>query len=473
LLAHHYTEANAIDKALPYWHLAGRKAFRRSANLESISHLTKGLELLATLPDSLERIHHEFQLQIALGGPLVMTKGYAAPEVELAYARARELCRQVGETPQLFPVLVGLWVFYLVRSELRKAHELGSQLLHSAKLTQDPALLLEAHNTLGHTSFYCGEFSAARQHSEECLALYDVEKHHALALLYVHDPGVFSLNMAAWSLWHLGYPDQALERNHQSIRLAEQLSHPFSMAQALFNGAALHQLRREVRTTQERAERVIAVCTEQGFLFWAAAGMVLRGWAIALQGREEEGIAQILQGLRGYCSTGAQLGRPYLMSLLVEVYERVGMIQEGLTTLEEALTLVSHTGEGHHHAELYRLKGELTLQEESQKSKAKSQKSKISSPQPLAPSTQAEAEAEACFLKAIELAHQQQAKAWELRAAMSLFRLFLKQGRSAEARPFLEKAHKGFSEGYDTIDLSEAKGLLDGTRQDNGWSLAE
>jgi class 3 adenylate cyclase/predicted ATPase len=456
LLAHHYTEANLIDKAIPYWHMAGRKAFRRSANVESIRHLTKGLALLAALPDSPERVSHEFRLQIALGGPLVMTKGYAAPEVASAYTRAHELCRQIGETPQLFPVLVGLWVFYVVRSELQKAHTLGSQLLHSATTAQDPALLLEAHNTLAHSSFYRGEFGAARDHAEACRALYDIEKHRSLSLLYVHDPGVYSLNIGAWSHWHLGYPEQALARNLQSIHLAEQLAHPFSIAQAFFNGAALHQLRREVQITQERAERVIAVCADQGFAFWGAAGMVLRGWAIAFQGREEEGVTQIRQGIAGYCATGARLGRPYLTSLLVEVYARVGMIKEGLATLEDALTLAAQSGEDHHLAELYRLKGELTLQQES---KVQGPKSPVPNTTHLTSSTQGEAEA--CFFKALTIARAQHAKAWELRAAMSLLRLFLGQGRSAEARPILEKVYREFSEGFETIDLREAKDLLD------------
>jgi len=375
-----------------------------------------------------------------LGGPLVMTKGYAAQEVEQTYARAHELCERIGGTPQLFPVLVGLWFFYLVRAELQKAHDLGKQLLDLATRAQDPALLLEAHNALGHSSFYRGEFTAARQHSEQCVALYDVKKHHSLALIYVHDPGVFSLDILAWTLWHLGYADQALQRNRQAVSLAEAIAHPFGMAQSLFNAAALHQLRREAQNSQECADRDIALCTEQGFLFWAAAGVVVRGWADVVQGHGKEGIGKILQGIAGYCSTGARLGRPYFLALLAEAYERTGEVQAGLTAIEEALILVRQNGEGHHEAELYRLKGELLL-----KSDAPGSSSAVE-------------QAEKCFRKSLEVAQYQTAQAWELRAAMSLFRLL--RGR-AEARALLQKVYKQFVDGFETPDLGEARTLLE------------
>jgi predicted ATPase len=415
---------------------------RRSANVEAISHLTKGLELISGLPDSPERAQRELMLRISLGGALVMTRGYAAQEVEQTYARAQELCERIGGTPQLFPVLVGLWVFYLVRAELQKAHDLGKQLLELATKVQDTALLLEAHNTLGHSSFYRGEFAAAREHSEQCVALYDVKKHQSLALLYVHDPGVFSLDILAWTLWHLGYADQGLQRNRQALKLAETIAHPFGMAQSLFNAAALHQLRREARSAQERAERDIVLCTEQGFPFWAAAGLVVRGWAEAMQGREREGISGIVQGIGGYCATGARLGRPYFLALLAEAYEKAGEIQAGLKAVEEALTIVSQNGEGHHEAELYRLKGELLL-----KSDVRASSSRIEL-------------AENCFREALKLAQHQRAKAWELRAAMSLFRACSGRAKQAEARALLQTVHSQFTEGFETADLQEARALL-------------
>ena len=210
LLAHHYTEAGLIAQAIPYWQRAGQRAIERSANVEAISHLTKGLELLQTLPDTPERAQQELTLQIALGTPLMATKGFAAPEVERVYARALELCQQVGDTPQLFPALWGSWVFYNMRGELQTSRELAARLLSLAQSAQDAALLLEAHHALWFTSFFCGELTAARAHSEQGIALYDRQQHHSLTLLYGgHDPGVCCRDAGTLVLWLLGYPDQA------------------------------------------------------------------------------------------------------------------------------------------------------------------------------------------------------------------------------------------------------------------------
>ena len=214
LLAHHYTEAGLIEQAIPYWQQAGQRASQRSAHVEAISHLTKGLELLKTLPDTPERAQQELTLQIALGAPLQATKGFGAPEVERVYARARELCQQVGETPQLFPVLCGLWLFYTARAESQTARELGEQLLSLAQSVQDSALLLQAHHALWTTSFFLGEFALAREHAEQGMTLYDLQQHRSHAFLYGgHDPGVCGRGFEAWASWHLGYPDQALKEN--------------------------------------------------------------------------------------------------------------------------------------------------------------------------------------------------------------------------------------------------------------------
>ena len=252
-LAHHYSRSGNTQKAIEYLHLAGQQAVQRSANAEAITHLTTALELLKTLPDTPERTQQELTLQITLGLPLMATKGYAAPEVEAVYTRARELCQQVGETPQLFPVLWGLWVFYLVRAEFQTARELGEQLLSLAQSVQDPALLLEAHWVLGETLFWLGEFASAREHLEQGIALYDPQQHrsHGLSLWGV-TLGWFALSMVAWTLWFLGYPDQALKRSHEALTLAQELSHPYSLAFALVFAAVLHQFRREGQLSKSR-----------------------------------------------------------------------------------------------------------------------------------------------------------------------------------------------------------------------------
>ena len=363
LLAHHYTEASLIEQAIPYWQQAGQKAVQRSANMEAIAYLTKGLELLKILPDIPERTQQELTLQIALGVPLMATKGYAAPEVERAYARAQELCRQVGETPQLFRVLSGLWFFYLARAELQTAHELAEQLLSLAQNVQDPAFLVEAHRALGMTLWHLGEFAAAQKHCEQGIALYDAEAIREAAQklnLEVIDPWGYCRLFVALSLWLLGYPDQALKRVHEALTLARELSHSFSVGLALDVTAWIHQFRREGPATQERAEAEIAFCTEQGFILASAEGTMLRGWALVEQG-QEEGLVQIRQGLATWSATRAKMSLLYFLILLAEAYGKAGQAEEGLSTLSEALTLVNRTGERFYEAELYRLTGEMTI----------------------------------------------------------------------------------------------------------------
>ena len=204
LVAHHYTEAGLIEQAIPYWQQAGERAIQRSAYVEAISHLTKGLELLKTLPDTPERPQQELNLQTPLGPAFMATKGYAAPEVGKAYTRARELCRQVGETPQLAPVLYGLWIFHLVRAELPTAHEAAEQLLQLGQNTQDLALIMEGHHGLGQISYVMGKFASAREHLEQAIALYDSRPSSSHAIRPVQDPGVMCRGYAACSLWYLG-----------------------------------------------------------------------------------------------------------------------------------------------------------------------------------------------------------------------------------------------------------------------------
>jgi predicted ATPase len=361
-LAHHYSRSSNTQKAVEYLQRAGQQAVQRSAHAEAISHLTTALEFLQTLPDTPARTQHELTVQIALGVPRMVTKGPAAPEVEAAYVRARALCQQVGETPQLFPVLRGLWGFYNVRGELQTAHELAEQLLRLAQRVHDPALLVEAHNVLGDTLFQLGEFAAAREHSEQSLALYDAQQRHALAFLYGYDPRVFCLARVALSLWVLGYPDQALKRSQEALTLAQELSHLPSLGFALGFAGLLLQYRREGQAAQERAEALITLSGEQGFAFQLALGTIMRGYSLAEQGQREEGIVQMRQGQAALRATGAKLGQSTRLAMLAEAYGKVGQAEEGLTLLAEAMAVVQENGERRQEAELYRLKGQLTLQ---------------------------------------------------------------------------------------------------------------
>ncbi|HEV8717847.1 MAG TPA: adenylate/guanylate cyclase domain-containing protein, partial [Candidatus Binatia bacterium] len=363
-LAHHYSRSgNTTEKAVEYLGLAGQQAVQHSAYAEAIGHLTTALELLKALPDTSERMQHELMLQITLGPALIATKGYAALEVEKVYTRARELCQQMGETPQLFSVLRGMWVFYLVLGKFQAAHKLGELLLNLAQSVQDPALLLEAHWTLGNTLFLLGELIPARGHLEQGIALYAPQQHRSHAVRYGQDPGVVSLGFAAWLLWLLGYPDQALKRNNEALALAQELSHPYSLGFALVFAAWFYHLCWDGQTVQERAEAVIALSTEHGFPAWMAWGTILRGWALAAQGQGEEGIAQVHQGIAARQALAEEALGPYSLALLAEAYGKGEQAEEGLSVLAEALAMVHKTGERFYEAELYRLKGQLTLRQ--------------------------------------------------------------------------------------------------------------
>jgi class 3 adenylate cyclase/predicted ATPase len=445
-LAHHYSRSGNTAKAIEYLHLAGQQAVQRSANAEALSQLTAALELLPTLPDTPGRTQQELTLYLALGPPLSMLKGQGAPEVGATYRRARELCQQLGDASQLFPVLVGLRLFYTFQAgELQTARELGEQMLWLAQQQHDPALLLMAHYGLGSPLAFLGELRQARHHWEAGLALYNPQQHRALAFRYGIDPGVACYGLgASTTLWPLGYPEQTLRSSQQGLRLAEEVAYPHNLAYGLFFAAMVHQLRREEQLTQARAEALITLATEHGFAQFMAQGLALRGWALTMQGQGEDGLAQLQQGLTAYRATGAELWRPYWLALLAEAYGKMGRTEEGLAAVAEALSVIDRTGESLWTAELYRLKGGLTLAQSS----VQGLESRVK-------------EAEECFQKAIEIAQRQQAKSWELRAVMSLSRLWQQQGKKAEAQQMLAEIYGWFTEGFDTADLKEARALLE------------
>jgi predicted ATPase len=471
LLAHHYTEAGFTEQAIPYWQRAGERATQRSAYAEAISHFTTGRELLTTLPDTPARAQQELTLHVALGNLLQATRGYGAPEVEGIYARARELCRQVGDPPQLLPVLRGLLMFYLVRGQLHTARELGEQSLSLAQRLHDSASLVWSHGHLGMTLFYSGEFVPSREHLEHGVALYDPQQYRALASLSGRaDSGVVSLCYATWCLGMLGYLDQAMQRSHEALTLAHALAHPLSLALAIAFAALLHQLRRERPAAQERTEECLALAREQGFASFSARATMLLGWVRAAQGQGTEGIAQICQGVAALRATRQENEWSYHLALLAEAYGKVGRVEAGLSTVAEALAVADETGARFYEAELYRLKGELTLQQFSGAREQWSEHSRVGHAHPAGPIAEVETvggahppgeeEAEACFLSAIDIAHTQHAKTLELRAATSLARLWQRQGKTEEAHRMLGEIYRWFTEGFETQDLQEAQTLL-------------
>ena len=439
LLAYHYTEAGLAETAVHYWRHAGQRAIERSAHMEAISHLRTGLALLQTLPETTERLQREVDMHIALGTSLLATKGYAAPEVEQTYTRALSLCQHLDDPHQLFPVLRGLWNYYHVRAEHQTAHALGEQLLTLAQQSQDSAMLVAAHRALGTTLCYLGTVASAHTHFTQGVALYDPQQHRAAAFLYGEDAGVVCRSYAPWTLWYLGYPEQGLTRSQEAVTLAQQMAHPFSLGFALTNAAKCHQFRREGRAAQEYAEAAIRLATDKGFPHWRALSSLQRGWALAQQGQAKEGIEQLTQGLIALRATGAEVGQPYYLALLAEAYGIRGQPETGLTMLTEALTGVDKTGERWYEAEIYRLTGELLLQQ----------------------SSDHQTEAEFSFHHALDIARSQQAKSLELRTATSLARLWHQQGKRQEAHDLLAPIYGWFTEGFDTADLQEAKALLE------------
>jgi class 3 adenylate cyclase/predicted ATPase len=439
LVAHHYTEAGLPAQAIPYWQQAGQQALQRSANSEAIQHLTTGLALLATLPETPARVQQELDLQIARGPALSAAKGLAAPEVEQAYARARALCQQLGETPQRFPTLRGLCEFYRNRGAMPTAREVGEQLFRLAQREAEPTHLLEAHEALGTTLFYLGEYPVARRHLEQGIALTPPAAQRALTYRYGVAPGVRCLAFAALTLWCLGSPAQAVRRSQEALALAQELAHPQSLAVAQHFAAYLHYRRREAPAVQAQAEALQILATAQGFPLWGGLGICWRAWALAEQGQGEEGLAQLHQGMAVALATGQELSRPLCLVLMAEAAGHAGQVAEGLRWLTEALTAIEASGRGELLAEAYRLQGEFLLHQAGPDA----------------------AQAEVSFQQALTIARRQQAKSWELRAAMSLSRLWQHQGKRIEARQLLAEIYGWFTEGFDTVDLQEAEALLE------------
>jgi predicted ATPase len=440
LLARHCMAANLKEKAIVYWQRAGTMAVRRSANKEAISHLTTGLELLKSLPDGAERAQQELTMLASLGPPLIATKGYSAPEFEGTITRARELCRQLGETPQLFPVMFKLCAYSLLRGEMKTAKEIGEQMLHMAQTAQDPDLLLEASTGLGSALFYLGELVPAREHFEKINEIYDQKQHSSHAFVYGQDPGVFALAWSARVLGYLGYLKQAVTKVEQALTLAQNLAHPFSLASAWHCAAEVHRQRGEARASLECAERELELAREQGFPLWIALAQIYRGWALARLGQFEEALVAIPKGIAGYRATGAEMAVPRFLVLLADAYGQAGQVDEGLRVSAEALATVQRNRDcDSEAAELYRIRGDLLL----------------------AASSEHRDEAEASLRRALDVARRQQAKSPELRATMSLARIFEKRGDRKEARAMLAAIYGWFTEGFDTADLKAAKTLLE------------
>jgi predicted ATPase len=434
-LAHHYHLSGNIEKAVFYYRRAGEQALQRSANPEAVQHLSTGLHLLATLPDTPARAQQELDFLIALGPALGATKGHGASEVEQTYARARALCAQIGDTPQLIPALWGLCMLYRNRAMMHTAREVAEQLHRLVR--DEPALLprLEAHVSLGTTLLGLGEYADSWLHLEQGISLIDRTAQQSRRGV---PHGATCLAYAANTLWCLGFPEQALRRSREAQALAQRLDRPESLAVAHQWSAFLHYRRREVPAVQAQAEALLALARAHEFPLWRGFATCWRGWALAMAGQSQAGITQLHRGMAVLMATGEMAARPICLILLAEAVGQAGEVREGLRFLAEALTVCEASGWGDMLTEVYRLQGELLLQQ-------------------AMPQT---AQAAAAFQQALVIARRQQAKSWELRAALSLARLWQHQGKRDVAERMIAPLYNWFTEGDDTADLQQARALL-------------
>jgi predicted ATPase len=438
-LARHYSGSDNISKAVEYLGRAGQQALQRCAPADATSNLALAIDLLQKLPDNAERMQRELPLQMTLGYAFILLKGWAAPGVEHAFTRALEICQHLGNPPEVFFALFGLNSNYQERGDYRAAREHSRELLRLAQSTGDHTHLVLAHFAMGEMSLHTGELKLAREHQEAMLSLYDDERDRPPAFRLGVDAKQDILSYAGWTLWHLGYPDQALVTGQEAVAFARGLSHPNSLAAAEFNLNIVQTSRREAPAVQETAERVIAFSSEHGFGAWLLYSTSHRGWAIAEQGRYEEGIALMREGLATAHGAGADIFRTDLLCRLAEVCMKAGRLDEALSTAREALAAVDQQQERYYEPDIHRVKGEVLIRQDS---------SNIH-------------QTEECFRRAIEIARKQSGKSLELRATTSLARLLASEGRRDEARAMLAEIYNWFTEGFETADLEDARALLE------------
>jgi predicted ATPase len=437
LFAQHYAEAGLVEKSVACWGKAGRRSVARSAMAEAASQLQKGLDQLALLPVNPEHQRQELEFYSALGAVSQAVRGSAAPEAGRAYARARQLWEQLGSPSEFLRIPYGQSVFHMNRGELDLALRLDEDLLRVSRQRHDSAGLVLGHLSSGRTLFFAGRFASSQSHLEEVLALHDSISHHALVHQAGSHPQLISRAVLANVLFCLGFSDQALAQSSAAITEARRLAHPPSLAVSLAIGARVLSLVGDNAILHEWVNQLVAVTTERGFLHWGAQGTIYRGWAEIKDGDVTEGMSLLRSGSTAYRATGAQGNMPYQIALLAGACEIAGQIEEGLTLLDDALQIVERTGERWFAGELNRLQGQFLLRQGHSEA------------------------AEELYRKALSIAQEQEAKLWELRAAVSLARLRRDQGRHTEARDLLAPVYRWFTEGFDTADLKEAKALLD------------
>jgi tetratricopeptide (TPR) repeat protein len=436
-LAHHYSRSSNTEKTVEYLTLAGQQASQRAAHLEAISNLSRALDLLMKMPETPERDQQELTLQSALGPSLMETKGDSAPETKEAYSRIAGLSQRVGETQGAFWAQGGLFLHHMVGGRFQTALGIGKQLLNSAQASDDAPKLATAHGFMGTVLLWTGELALAHSHFEQCASHIDPPSQRHLAEIFGLDVATGASGYAAWPLWMLGYPDQALERIRRTLSFGQERGHLSSTVMALHHAAQGHLLRREAQTAKKLAEEGLALANEHGFDLWKELCAIRLGSALVQCGQQASGIASIEEGIKAAEAAGC-FGLSGVGEL-THAYGEIGRTAEGLKLIAEALTDAQEREEAAFEPDLHRVKGELLLMHD----------------------TANAVEAERCFRTAIERAQRHAAKSWELRATTSLARLLATQGRRDEAHTMLADIYGWFTEGFDTADLIDAKALLD------------
>jgi predicted ATPase len=441
ILAHHYGEAAIPDKAIGYWHRAGKSSVAKSAVREAIAQLRRGLGLLHRLPETRERQQLELDIHVTLTTALMAGKGYADRETVAALERANRLVTETASvgTPLHFFVLYGLWVSTNTGGNIAAGLEHATNFLSSAQSQPSSGPLLVGHRILAHSLMLSGDYPAALAHFETAASLYRPDEHHDSAFDYGQDIGVTAFVQFSGALWHRGYPDQSAGAADRALALSRELGHAHTLAHALCYAGIAAVFARDAGTVHACSNDCVALASEHGFALWAAQGRILQGWAVAQQGQAATGIALIRDGLAAAEATGGRARAPLSRTLLAEALALAGKIEEGLAALDDALAQAAVTGERGWDADIHRLCGELT--------------GRLPNPDPV--------KAEDSFRTALAIAREQGTRGYELRAATSLARLWGEQGRRGEARELLAPVYGSFTEGFDTADLKDAKALLD------------
>ncbi len=451
-LADHFQRAGDLVRAIEFHAEAGRYAMRHQAHRVAATQYTAALELLGRLPGTPERARHEAELQVALGVAYMVVSGYSAPEVERAYARAGELCEGLGEAGPLFPTLYGLWRFHLTRGELRTSRPIAERMLLLARQMDDAGIRLQAHQALALNDFFQGEFAPADEHLQQSLALYDPREHRAHLFQYGHDPAVLSLCFRGWTLWLLGFPDQALRVSVEAVSLARKIGYAPSLVQALHGESLVRRWRGEWSEAGPRSQEAVNLAVQHELPYLLSIATNGLGVATAELGQAEDGLAYLRRGLDMYLRTGARVGLIQILIATAEALAKLGRYDEASRALSEAQERDQASGAGSFAAEAARLRGVLLLCQA--EPRPPSRRRRKPSGGDAAP------EAEACFLQALAIARKQGARGWELRAATNLAVLWGRLGRSREAHELLAGILGWFTEGADTMDLRNARTSL-------------